>query len=466
MASKTSSDKQQMRRVLIINYHFPPDGSVGGLRWAGFSKYLSRQGVEVHVVTSAINSESHHPGVQVHPVPRMSTLNDLYNRVSGVVRRPKRASAGTSPAKAPSPSGVAAPRPGLLRRLRSELSAWMVFPDYSRGWLLRAGMVARKIVRDTRPDIVISSGPPHSAHIVGWIATLGRRTPHLIDMRDPWTFMLPDGMNHTLSSSALARKVLPRLEGRLFRRACGIVANAREFSEALTARFPEFDIKWIPNGIDPERLPEETKERFPGLSVAYVGTLYVGRDLGPILEALSVFFARNPQAAQDGSRLRVAGHMTDEHEARFRSQVVASGTGAGVEHLGVVPSKEAMKLLGQSRLAIVLAQNQPLQVPAKIYESVGMRIPTLVITEPDSAAAREAARIGAYVASPEDIQGIADVFEKIWSGAAAERQDPREPIGYPVLAAQLTRHLGRFTGERWVAEAPPGYLGEKVPVAR
>jgi hypothetical protein len=42
------------RRLLVITYHFPPDGSVGGQRWAGLSKYLARLGWEVHVITAAV----------------------------------------------------------------------------------------------------------------------------------------------------------------------------------------------------------------------------------------------------------------------------------------------------------------------------------------------------------------------------------------------------------------------------
>ncbi|MDB4917282.1 MAG: hypothetical protein JWM95_4926, partial [Gemmatimonadetes bacterium] len=76
------STDRAIRRLLVISYHFPPDGSVGGFRWAGLSKYLAREGWEVHVVTaSAQPALALEPGVTVHYRPQRKTLNDLYNRV-------------------------------------------------------------------------------------------------------------------------------------------------------------------------------------------------------------------------------------------------------------------------------------------------------------------------------------------------------------------------------------------------
>ena len=52
-ASPNMSESAPIRRLLIISYHFPPDGAIGGLRWAGLSKYLGRMGWDVHVVTAS-----------------------------------------------------------------------------------------------------------------------------------------------------------------------------------------------------------------------------------------------------------------------------------------------------------------------------------------------------------------------------------------------------------------------------
>src|SRR3954468_24007324 len=88
-----SAELEDVRRLLIITYHFPPDGAIGGQRWAGLSKYLARLGWEVHVVTSSAAHYGEEPSnVRRHtPRPRR-TLNDLYKSAIGRVR-----SAGSSP---------------------------------------------------------------------------------------------------------------------------------------------------------------------------------------------------------------------------------------------------------------------------------------------------------------------------------------------------------------------------------
>src|SRR2546422_10792545 len=100
------------RRLLVITYHFPPDGSVGGLRWAGITKYLARLGWEVVVVTAVPPSGSDAAvGVQVESCPRFRTLLDAYQGLRRLAQRPR--------ASVPDASSVARPSEpaGLARRL-------------------------------------------------------------------------------------------------------------------------------------------------------------------------------------------------------------------------------------------------------------------------------------------------------------------------------------------------------------
>ena len=79
-------------RLLVITYYFPPDGSVGGLRWAGIAKYLTRLGWKVSVLTAARQDGSDPAGdAQVEWCPRRRTLMDYYEvlrRSNGRSRSP------------------------------------------------------------------------------------------------------------------------------------------------------------------------------------------------------------------------------------------------------------------------------------------------------------------------------------------------------------------------------------------
>ncbi len=453
------TDPERTRRLLVISYHFPPDGSVGGLRWSGLSKYLARQGWEVHVITAAAQTGPATEGVFVHSCPRARTLNDAYN---GMASRLRRAAPDTPPREPASGAAPATPgRLGLAGFLRREVSASLVFPDFARGWILRAARRARGLLRRYPFDAVVTSGPPHSAHLAGLLATSGRREPLFVDMRDPWADLMVKGWGRNLYGSALSRVLIPRLEQRVFRSARRIITNTEEFASALRESHPELRVSHLSNGIDPERLPEPAPSLFPGLSIAYVGTLYAGRNLRPVLLAMRRLLDAHPEAAAAGLRLRFAGTMAGRHEARFREQLEESGLRDLVEVLGLVPPAEALSLLDRSHLSIVLAQDQQLQIPAKLYESVGMGLPTLVIAEPTSAAAREAVRIGGITRSADDVDGICELLRQLWTGALPTRATPRVPIDYAQLAAEMSAILGGAA-----RDARPSRVEEAAALAR
>jgi len=425
------------RRLLVISFHYPPDGSIGGQRWAGLSKYLARAGWEVHVVTaSAPKGYAMPSGVHRHFRPRRRTLNEWYRaRVSA-----RAADAGSDGASLPQ-SGK---RPGgrltraliLARRIAGSAAG---LPDQGRGWIIRASGAALSLMRSREFDCVISSGPPHSAHFAALIATLGRRTEFWIDMRDPWS------TTHEMNSVAdrfvrAERYVLHKLERMVFPRASKVLVNTSEFAAMLRETQPDLNVLHFPNGVDTELLPPRDLSAVRPGSIAYVGTLYAGRDLSSILVAMRSV-AEESEGSRSALTLNVAGPLESPHRERMHSQIEASGLADAVKVLGVLPRDSALQLLSRSHLALVLAQDQPMCVPAKLYESVGLGIPTLVIAERDSAAAREARRIGAFTAESHDVNAIKGVLADLASGRIPMKIDPTTPISYEALAVRMDRLL-------------------------
>lgn len=454
--SSPGSEGDPVRRLLVISYHFPPDGAVGGLRWEGLSRQLARMGWEVHVVTASENAGNGGlPGLHVHVCARARTLNDVYNDMASRRKAAAAERAAVAPADGSPSTGAAggnaagekaseaSPPPrrtGMLAWLRNELGASLAFPDYSRGWTLRAARCARKLLAEREFDAVVTSGPPHACHLAGVLATAGRPGLLHVDMRDPWSALSNRAMLRRFYNSGLAYLAIPWLERLVLRRAVRAIANTSEFAAALRSAYPGLNVSFIPNGIDTERLPPPAEDVYSGLSIAYVGTLYLGRDLSPVLEATRRFLERRPEARAE-VRIRVAGHLVGAHAERVQTQISEAGLEDVVELLGVLPGSEALRLLNRSHLAVVLAQNQRMQVPAKLYECVGLQLPTLVVTESTSAAAGEATRIGGIVREPDDIDGIREVIEELWTGTREVRVRPAAPISYADLAPEVDQLL-------------------------
>jgi glycosyltransferase involved in cell wall biosynthesis len=431
METKRNPD---VRRLLVITYHFPPDGAIGGQRWDGLSKYLARLGWEVHVITAASGPDQPNPGVHRHFCCRRRTLNDVYQAAAGRLRQ---RSNGADREPARERRGAPLSRLSPMRpvtALRRVLGSSMYLPDAGRGWVARAAGVARTLLRQKKFDVVITSGPPHSAHFAGLLATIGRDIPLWIDMRDPWSFMYPPGTGDDWLARA-ERSVLRRLERLVCARAAKVFVNTLQFASALRNSEAHLDVTWLPNGIDLEHVTPRDLAAVDHGSIAYVGTLYFGRSLSAVCAAMRRLLSEYPGAAGT-LRLNVAGPMEAAHRRQFQADIATSGLASQVKIHGLLPRPEALDLLRRSHLSLVLAQDQPMQVPAKLYESVGLGVPTLVIAEPGSAAACEARRIGAMTVDSSDVEGLRSFLEDMLADRMPTKIESTQPIAYAHLAQE------------------------------
>jgi glycosyltransferase involved in cell wall biosynthesis len=408
-------DEVVRRRLLVLSFHAPPEMAVGGLRWAGLTRHLAQRGWEIRVITASPGAAvvDHPDGLSVHEVPRRATLGDRYRRWKRARRRKKNAG-GAANGLLSAANGLPGVEPrggGAARLVRSELAALLSFPDQGRGWVLRAARVTRRSLRDWAPDVVVSTGPPHSVHLAARIGLRRSGTPWVVDLRDPW--VTPDGLfTDTGWSAAVAR----RMEASVFRRASTILTTTPELQEVVQRHFPATAPAWLPNGVDMRDLPPRVTASHPGLSICHVGTVYYNRDPTPVLRAFASFLSANPAAASAGSRLRFVGYVSGDFRRALEQTVIDLGIAAHVELTGAVPRDRALEILAASRIALVLAQGQGIMVPAKLYEAVGLGLRTLIITEVDSATGREGTRLGAAVHRPDDEAGMVATMEEVWGG--------------------------------------------------
>jgi hypothetical protein len=427
-------------RLLVISYHYPSNGEVGGLRWTGLAKYLAGHGWDTWYLTAAPLSAAHAiPGVTVESCAPGHTASELYRRVRRVAPVP------LPPHRADLPRNGS--RNGLrvllrpLGAMRSEASGLLYMLSEGEGWTLRAARRARALIDRIRPDVVVSSGPPQMAHVAAWLATRGKRIRWFVDLRDPWAGPVAKAWQAQGERGSRVAEAITRSAGRtVFRSAAGVFTTTKELATALTARYPHVAVTWIPNGADADALPARSAQPFRGLGIAHLGTLYGGRDPAPVLRALRLFFDRFPEARRDGTMFRHAGPEEPAHAAATRLIIEELGLGEHVTMQRPLPRAAALDLLARSGLAIVLAQDQDYQVPSKLYESVVMGIPTLVIAGPDSASAREGQRVGAFVAAPDEVGRICTILEQVWKGAPMA-DTAREACDYSTLAPTVARVL-------------------------
>jgi glycosyltransferase involved in cell wall biosynthesis len=348
-------------RALVVAYSFPPSGGAGVGRPTKLVKYLGLHRVHPAVLCASNPSSPLRDESLLDDIPagtelvRVPTLEPGYG-----LKRVRWSLAG---------EGRAARVPFGRRALKLVLDVGRqaLVPDPQILWLPAAVLaLARRLVRGA-DDVVLISGPPFSQFLLGPLARLRRGTAVILDYRDEWsTVREVYEMN-----ARLPARVGAALERAVIGSAHAITTATEAFRANLLGRFPFLDpdrVVAIPNGYDPDDFPAalpgptSTADR---MTVTYAGTIFRLTSARGFLGAVRRLHLAEPELAKR-LRVRFLGRVVDTELDAF------AGTEAlGVERLGYLPHREAMRALAASHLALCILDEAPHVeriYPAKIFE--------------------------------------------------------------------------------------------------
>jgi glycosyltransferase involved in cell wall biosynthesis len=425
--------------VLMIAYYFPPIHEVGSLRTLRFAKFLPRFGWDAAILAADAKSGNERIDLGLlefcppeMTVQRARTLNPL-----GFILKFARAMKPTGRA-APAPSeAVETARAGtksepgetpaastpLARPVRSSwrtrlLQTMFCTPDPKIWWVPNAVRTARKMIRSERPDVIYTSGPPHSTHLAGLILNRLTGVPWVADFRDPWARCPWDRD----STPAWRARLDATLERWCVARAAAVILNTEATADEFARHYPRIPATkfvTIPNGFDPELQEvvsalEESESRDFGarpLRLCHAGDLYGQRSLLPIVEALGLL-------ARSGHRVEVAQFGNCDHaEAVFARARQLDLEGRIALH-EKVPHREALRQMARADILLAIQPGTALEIPGKIYEMMLFEKPLLVIAD-GGATARLVTDDRLGVAAPgADPEAIARTIRSLYDAAA------------------------------------------------
>lgn len=434
VATPVPADAAGRRRALLISFTFPPDTQIGALRWRKMAHDFARRGWLLDVLATApallpkadpSSLADLPPGVRAFGVaPAATATGRVHRALLGAVRLARRARGRGAAADA---GGGAAPAGGggggeegggqTLRRddvLADRFSRRALQATYfgrveraAEGAWVRAA-VARAVAlgRETPYDVILTSGPPHAAHVGGRLTAARLGAPLVIDLRDPWT------LRRRVKALTASRAGLLADEGEeraAVEAARLVVLNTEAFRDAMRARYPAQAARMIAvrNGTDQDPVPEAAKPaRF---TIAYAGAIYLDRSPLVLFRALR----RAVDAlglTPDDIAVEMIGNVFESDGVPTMTLAEREGVAAFV-HLGPPRSrKEAREFLARAHMLVSLPWDGPLQVPAKVYEIVDFPAWALVFAPPDSAPAQVLAGTGADVVDSDDAEGGAAVL--------------------------------------------------------
>jgi glycosyltransferase involved in cell wall biosynthesis len=370
------------RNLLVLTYEFPPSGGGGVQRVAKFCRYLPGCGWTPYVVAAEpVAGRSLDPslvadvaGIAVTRTSARHVATAIAKVLAPVKAVAGRAGRGPRRSEAADASAASAQAGGSSLKsaaLSSRIARWIAVPDDAVFWKRGAVRAAVELGRREHVAAVFASGPPFSAIVAGARTARVLGVPLVADMRDGWAtnpvVSLPTRLHDAYSHA---------VESRTLRQARIVTCTTPAIAEEARA-FGAPDAVVIPNGFDPADLPPRAPDLSGPLRVAYMGKVYFGHsDPTPFLESLSRL------AADSGPAAAIEFDLVGSWPAPIEEAVKRLGLSARVRLHAYLPHREALAIVAKADAGLVLIADRPGaagSAPAKMYEYIGMGLPTLLV---------------------------------------------------------------------------------------
>jgi len=414
-----------VRSAILISKAFPPETLVGVHRPTGLCKHLVQKGWRVTVLAASpsrnaaldpnlLGKVPAKAKVVRTPCPELAAATArAFNRVAfwrtpGGVRPPSAGGRGERPSNA-------CWRPKGLAYVVDWLSWWLQMPDTNVGWLIPAVWAGLREACRCRPDVIFSTGPVWTSHLVGLTLCRLLRVPWVADFRDPWC-----GSAFREFPCVAHRRVNSLLEKWVVGRATAITCAADGIRRRLAAAHPETAgaMRTVLNGFDREQLDAASPVRLDSdrCVLLHSGTFYGPRSPVPLFEAVRQLHKGCPGIAK---RLHVVLLGEPTYGGRPLEDIVHEHALASV--VCVVPRvlhQEALGILKGANVALLFGQggeeDELKPVTAKVYEYIGVGKPVLAIgagTEALDVMRRGGCRV--WAAKDSEPQEIASALKEI-----------------------------------------------------
>ncbi|HZI89755.1 MAG TPA: glycosyltransferase, partial [Candidatus Polarisedimenticolia bacterium] len=408
------SPGDDVRRLLVLAYFFPPLGGGGCQRSLKLVRYLDGEGWRSTVVTTKDRDYWILDPSLENEIPPSAEILRVGGVTGGKILRT------LSRAGVPVQDERGRRSAGPMRILRT-IQHWTLLPDSYRAWASAAERAADLRIRRGGVDAIWTTSSPESAHLAGLVLLKKHRLPWVADFRDPWVGRVtyhPPTAWHDARHRAMERRVVSSAD------------RVTLVSEAMVAlyrkRYPGLDpgkFVYLPNGFDPDDWRRADLERGGSSSetkpfvLLHAGQLAHRPTARTLLEAVRLLLERDP-SARDDLRVRFTGG-NEEIGPRERERYALGNVlefRPSEPHIASLVSMRragALVLLGHGGSADALLYT------GKLYEYLSSGRPILAILDEGPAATLIRDAGAGVVLNSRDVPGALGVLERWLADARA-----------------------------------------------
>ncbi len=392
-----------MKKVLIITYYWPPSGGAGVQRWLKFAKYLRVYGWEPVIYTPSNPGYSVFDDTLAKDIPSDIEIikrpiwepYEVYKKFTGKKIVPKTSSAIIKDKKSP----------GVFELFSVWIRGNLFIPDARKFWINPSVRFLNKYLKEHHVDAIVSTGPPHSMHLIALQLKSHFNIPWLADFRDPWTDI---DYYKEMKISAWADQKHKQLEMKTITSCNALVVVSREMKDNYE-KMGGKNVHLITNGFDPEDMGDYPGKLDTKFSISHVGTLPPGFNLTGLWQVLADLSESLP-GFRDNLEIKLIGNVDDaiiNDISEFKL----------IKYLtlpGYVSHEQAARLMKQSAvLLLVINNNSPNAkgiLTGKFFEYLASGRPILALgpTEGDLSKILEESEAGS-IAKYNDIERIKSI---------------------------------------------------------
>ena len=402
-----------MKRVLIISYYWPPTGGSGVQRWVKFAKYLPSEGWQPVIYTPENPEQLAVDESLAAEVPEAAEvvktrIIEPYELYKKLLRR-----SGHSK-EAVEVNPVNAQNKSLLQKAAMWVRGNLFRPDPRCLWIGPSVRFLKKYLSEHPVDLIVSTGPPQSMHMIGLRLSRETGLPWIADFRDPWTKIFY--FKH-LSMTPATERWHKKMEKMVLDEASAVVAVSPLVQQEFQA-MTDTPVELITNGFDEcDFSSEPCTEAYGGASQEFTIThtgLFAADGNPTVLWDVLAEKCHADEAFRKLLRIKLIGKTDDQILKALKDR----GLEESLINMGYQTHSVAVEQQRQASVLILPLRKEPeyrAVLPGKLFEYLASQRPILGIGQPDGAMAMIVNETGTgTVIDWNDKEGISQYIEQCW----------------------------------------------------
>ena len=360
-------------KTLIITYYWPPAGGPGVQRWLEFVKYLPEFGIEPIVYC---------PENPNYPIIDKSLVSEIPENITILkqsIKEPYGLASWFSKGKSKKISSGVIPKAkkqSLIEKAMLYVRGNYFIPDARKNWIQPSVAFLSNYIKEHQIETIITTGPPHSLHVIGLQLKEELDINWIADFRDPWTTI---GYHKDLKLTESSKAKHINLEQNVLNTADEIVVTSNHTKNEFQTKTKQ-PISVITNGYDTHSVRVEGKDEL--FTLSHIGSLLSERNPEVLWETLSELIEEHENFSKT-FKLQLIGVVSDD----VIESIHKNGLKNHVNVVGYVSHDEALKFQMQSQLLLLIEINSEETkaiIPGKVFEYLISETPILAIGPKDA----------------------------------------------------------------------------------